>query len=510
MRKSFIFLTAILILLVVPAYALAAEYSFTNRIYTDSTKVFVDSSIQVKYTIFGKSPKGEYSSTDTSIATVSNEGLITGISPGVVTIKAKVSYGTTNALTGCNENDSISSDLEIKVIAKEDYYVNDITIVEGVEAKAEVIFPEDYTGTTKGTWNIDDTTVADIDAEGLIKALKVGSTIASYVNDEVKIETEFSITVEELFHLSISQNNIFEGINQAVNLTYNFKYKKLPIGTWKSSDPDKVSVDKNGILSIHKGDIDAASEIVITYTNSETSVSRSISVRAWKPIKVLPEVLNLKVLESGAFQITFADGYHGDQSGTWSIEDDSVATIDPDSGQIYGIQEGTTTVTFEHAASGVKEDVSLVVLPAGEPTPPASPTPIIYPSPSPITEPSPAIIMPTHTPASTPMPTPEPSPMPTPKPSPMPTPKPSPMPTSEPSPMPTPEPTPMPTPEPSPIPTPEPSPIPTPEPSPMPTPEPSPMPTPEPSPIPTPEPSPMPTPEPSPMPTPEPSPMPTM
>lgn len=48
--------------------------------------------------------------------------------------------------------------------------------------------------------------------------------------------------------------------------------------------------------------------------------------------------------------------------------------------------------------------------------------------------------------------------------------------------------TPMPTPEPEPTPTPEPEPTPTPEPEPTPTPEPEPTPTPEPEPTPTPEP----------------------
>jgi uncharacterized protein YjdB len=530
MKKSHIFLIAILILLVIPTYALAAGTTTTQRIYTDNSTVIVGSSVQIKNNIYDDHRSEQYSSADTRIASVDSKGLITGISPGEVTIKAKITYRPTGV--GACGSTTLSADLKIKVIEKGAYVVNDITICEGEEAKAEVTFPEGYTGTLTGTWTMNDSSIASIDTDGLIKARRVGSTTAGYMVEEDDTGAAFRITVEELFKLSISQDHIYEGISQAVVLKYNDKYEGEHIGTWKSSAPEKVSVDENGILSILKGDKGSASSIVITYSDTETSVSRNVMVFAWKPFTLNPVVLSLKEMETGAFLIKFK--YNGDKSGTWSIGDDSIATIDPSTGQVYGIKAGITTVTFEHAASGVREEVSLEVLPLDEPTLTPSPSPTLEPDPSSIPTPSLVIDIPTPEPAPTPMISPETSPIPMPEPSqeptPMPTPIPTPVPTPDPTPVPTPDPTPvatpvatpvptpvptpepseMPTPEPSEMPTPEPSEMPTPEPSEMPAPEPSEMPTPEPSEMPAPEPSEMPTPEPSEMPTPEPSPMPVL
>ncbi len=146
-----------------------------------------------------------FSVEDSSIATVSDIGLVTGVKPGETTVTASYGDVSTTCKIVVDTNGLIPSlKFDNTIYEKESCFKGD-----GVSLKAKIVFNEKEYSDATFSYNLSETTIADIDNDGLLTAKNIGETkitiIASWRGFELK--EEIDLTVKKTLGLSISIDN---------------------------------------------------------------------------------------------------------------------------------------------------------------------------------------------------------------------------------------------------------------------------------------------------------------
>lgn len=162
-----------------------------------------------------------WTSANKEIATVSSSGIVKGISNGRTTITALLNNNTT---------------------ASCDVIVTPTTLTMGVNEKYKLEFPNKF------TWSSSNNSVAKMQ-KGIVTTYKKGSAVLTG-KDSAGVIVKLNVKVKSApTSVKIAKTKII-GIGRIAKLNASIKsgvsYSKL---TFKSSNPDIVSVDKNGVLT---------------------------------------------------------------------------------------------------------------------------------------------------------------------------------------------------------------------------------------------------------------------
>lgn len=282
-----------------------------------------------------------WTSADPNVATVEN-GVVTGVSVGTTTITATVG----NKTTTCDV--TVTSPLkEIKVNSSE------VTVLKNQSQTVNVEYlPADTTDDKTITWSIDNSKIADIDANGAevtITGKKQGeavvtATSANGLTSTCKVEVkEVPITA---IKLDVTSKKLEPGEIQAVNVEY------LPADTtdekavtWKSSNTDVATVDENGVITAIAG---GQADITATTANGVSATCRITVPIHLNGISLEKTSLNLrKGQSSDALSVVYDPVNTTDELPTiWSSSDESVATVNAQ-GVVTGLKEGTATIKVQ-------------------------------------------------------------------------------------------------------------------------------------------------------------------
>ena len=143
---------------------------------------------------------------------------------------------------------------------------------------------------------------------------------------------------------------------------YDDSYTGERSGTWSVADSTIVSVEESNTEPITinpkhtiPGTIGAKvtgkkpGATTVTFTNTATGISRDCNVTVIPAFKIAPDPLTVYTGETGSLAVTFDAGYKGSRFGSWSVDDNTVASIDQN-GVVTGKKAGTAIVTY---ASGL-------------------------------------------------------------------------------------------------------------------------------------------------------------
>ena len=283
-----------------------------------------------------------WSSSDTSVATVDENGNVMAVGKGVVTVTAKADMYTAN----CEVTVTIPLE-SIEIIGAVDI------IKKGQTTQLEVVFnPTDTTDNKDITWSSSDTSIATVSANGTVTALKDGVvTITATVG--TKTDT-YDITVQEIKLTAISMQEtmtVHKGETDSLTVTYipsNTTDEKNV--TFLSSDSSVVTVDTDGKVTAKK-----AGTATITLTGSN-NISAVIEVTV-KEISIDEIVLDKEstIVEAGetaSLQATIKpeNNTDDDQTITWSSSDKTVAIVEVDANDsskvtVKAIAGGTAVIT---------------------------------------------------------------------------------------------------------------------------------------------------------------------
>ena len=239
-----------------------------------------------------------WSSSDTSVAYVDNEGFVSGIAPGEAIITVTAESG-------------VKAECHVTVLPIE---VSGLTLSHhSAELKANetlqltaTVEPEDATDKTV-TWASSNEAVATVDAEGNVTAITVGEATITATAGEVQAECLIMVVATPVETAYITNGNLDMTVGSSVELSVTI----LPLDAtdrsvvWSSSDTIVARVDANGLveaLSAGEAHIsalfsnDSTSTITVTVLNphaesiglSETSIEAEVGATIQLTVTILP------------------------------------------------------------------------------------------------------------------------------------------------------------------------------------------------------------------------------
>ncbi|MDE2751723.1 MAG: Ig-like domain-containing protein, partial [Gemmatimonadota bacterium] len=286
-----------------------------------------------------------WESSDDAVATVDTTGLVTSVASGIATITA-----TTGSVSG-SAIVSVAQEVRAVVVAPDT-----ATVLAGdtlrLVATATDANGQAVTGIAFA-WASGDTTVAVVDASGLVTgvgagqvqvtAAAAGATGRAQLAVVAPVPTTVAVTPDTVVLTAVGQT---AQLNAEVRDQAGRSMDGVPVA-WSSADTTVAVVDSAGLVSAVGGGVatitaragEASGDALVTVVQSVDSVTVSPPADTIAPGDSLRLVAaaydeNGHVLEGASF--------------TWSSSNVAVATVDA-SGLVRGAGEGTATVT---AAAG--------------------------------------------------------------------------------------------------------------------------------------------------------------
>jgi uncharacterized protein YjdB len=298
-----------------------------------------------------------------SVATVNASGLVTAVAPGTATISAT------------SEGKSGTSAITVTPVP-----VATVTVSPS-SASVVVANTQQLTAVTKDaggatltartvTWSSDNA-AATVDANGLVKAVSVGSATISATSEGKTGTSAITVTVVPVATVTVSpaSASIVAGATQQLTATAKDASNNLLTGrsiTWSSSNTTIAKVDaSSGVVT----GMAAGGPVTITAASEGKSGAASITVTPVPvaTVTVSPSPATVGIGGIQPLSATVMDANNNVLTGrsvVWSSDASSVASVNANTGVVTGVSTGSATIT---ATSESKNGSSFVTV-----TPPAS------------------------------------------------------------------------------------------------------------------------------------------
>ena len=306
-----------------------------------------------------------WSSSNPSVATVSNTGLVTGKAAGTATITVKTNDGNKTATSTITVTDS-----SITVIHPEGVTLtpaSDTIAVGATKALTATVTPEDAADKSI-TWSSSDTNIATVSDLGEVTAIAEGNaTITATTVDGNKTATSAITIIQasaedvEVTGITVTPTILTVEIDdtviiEATIIPENATNQKI---TWTSSNPEIATVSDVGeVKGIKKG------TVTITATTEDGSKSATSEVHVVKetqqiegPDKETTAKIGEQVDLTKVLSITASEG----NKITWKSSDETVATVD-ETGKVLGVSAGVATITAYDENDQVLDSIKVSVV----------------------------------------------------------------------------------------------------------------------------------------------------
>ncbi|MEO9892434.1 Ig-like domain-containing protein [Aurantibacter sp.] len=283
-----------------------------------------------------------WSSSNTSIATVDTNGLVSAIGKGNTTITVTTTDGAFTAQAVITVKIPVTGILNNPATA---------SIQEDETATIQAIITPSNASDKLVTWTSSDSSIATVNTNGLVRGVTAGevSITATTTDGNFSATTQVTITAKPIAVTGISVDPTTTSIEvdktttiQAIVVPTNASNKSV---TWTSSDTSIASVNNNGLVrGLTAGNV----TITATANDGNFSATTQVTITA-KPIavtgiKVSPTTAAIKVDETTTIEAVVSPSNANDKSVTWASSDTNIATVNTN-GLIRGISSGNAIIT---------------------------------------------------------------------------------------------------------------------------------------------------------------------
>ena len=277
-----------------------------------------------------------WKSLDETVATVDESGLVTAKGKGETKIVVTSADGKAYAECAVTV---------LKIVTDISISESEMIVEKGKSVSlTATVLPEDATDKSV-TWKSSDESVAAVDENGKVTALKAGTATITAVSSNENVTASCNVTVE-VYSESVSFES--ETAELWLGEATSFKVTVLPQDvsdksvTWKSSDESVVSVNESGIITANKA---GTAEITVTTNDTGKTASCTVTVSIKeKSLSLNKNSLTLKNGESEALSFEILPENATYKTVTWSSSNTSVATVDAD-GRVTAKKAGTAEIT---------------------------------------------------------------------------------------------------------------------------------------------------------------------
>ena len=297
-----------------------------------------------------------WSSSNTAVATVSGNGLVTAVANGAAQIRAQSGNATGTA------NITVTEPVPTRITVAPTSHTLE-TIGETVQLSATVRDQRNNIMSGQSiTWSSSDAAVATVSGAGLVTAVSNGMAEITATSGSLSASASITVSASVPTSLTIEPDaHTLEAIGDTVELAAvvldQHENAMADVSViWSSADESVATVDENGVVTaVDNGmaEITAqAGDAMGTASITVVQVPAGISIEVAADATTLTEIgqtLQLMVSVSDGNENAIAE-----PAVTWTSGDENVTTVDED-GLVEAVGNGMTAVT---AASG---DVSAMV-----------------------------------------------------------------------------------------------------------------------------------------------------
>ena len=304
-------------------------------------------------TVYPSDAALEWSSSDPSVASVDQNGKVTGLDNGITTISVKNSDGTMTAtcsVTVIVPVTGICLDKESVEIYKDESFVLTAAVTPSNAAEKTVI------------WNSSNNSVATVDSDGRVYAVNGGTTTITASSHNGKFTASCVVTV--LIHitdinLDYHVAQIARGETMALKATADpLEATGQPV-IWHSSDPSVATVSQEGVVTAHSRGV-----AIITVTTKEGGISDFCEVSVFVPvIGVNLDQISVILTEGDSMSLmaTILPEDADDKELKWTSSDTSVATVSQ-TGNVTAVKIGVSKITVTAADGGKSATCTVTVI----------------------------------------------------------------------------------------------------------------------------------------------------
>ena len=277
-----------------------------------------------------------WSSSDAAIATVNDNGVVTGIKAGTAIITVATVDGdftATCAVTVLQPVTGISLDRTAVTLNTTETY----TLVANVN-------PVDASNKSV-TWSSSDAAIATVDENGVVTGIKAGTATITVTTVDGNFTATCAVAVlQPVTGISLDKMSVTLNTTDTYTLIVNVD----PIDasnksvTWSSSDATIATVDEKGVVIGIK-----AGTATITATTADGNFTATCVVTVLQPVtgvRLDKTEVTLNIAESTVLQATVLPADASNQAVEWSSSNDDIATID-NGGKITAVAIGNAIIT---------------------------------------------------------------------------------------------------------------------------------------------------------------------
>ncbi len=309
------------------------------------------------------SSKLTWTSSDSSVVTVDENGKITGLKEGTVAITVTSSNGKTATCKVTVTNDSV----DVEEIVLNPKNVN-LKVGETSQITSKVL-PENATN-RELVWSSSDSSIVTVDDKGVIKGVKAGTATITVKTKDGKVVSTVKVTIENvptptpmvIESVQFNEDNVSVKKGNSLNLVVVVKPSELSSSklTWTSSDSSVVSVDENGRITGLK---EGTATITVTSSNGKTATCSVTVTKDTIPVEEIvldPTDVTLNVGETTQVTSRVVPENATNRELVWTSNDSNIVTVD-NNGLIRAINPGTTTITVKTKDGTVTATINITV-----------------------------------------------------------------------------------------------------------------------------------------------------
>ena len=288
-----------------------------------------------------------WESSDTSVATVSDNGVVTAVGTGRCTILCKSSDPSSTASAMCNI-------FVMQPVTGIELNTTEITVRKGQVFWLNAnCLPTDADDKSV-TWSSNNEEICTVEQDGKVTAVEAGTTtIVAMSNDSGMLATCKVIVTQPVtgIKLNSSYQEMWVGSKYAIIPTVEPIDAENKNVTYFSSDESVASVDEYGVVTALKG---GNTIIEVTTEEYHLTATCTIVVKEYVSSITLSEHEKfLNVTETGTLTAVVETSTATNRGIIWSSSDDAICSVDKD-GNLSGNRVGNAVITATAAdGSGV-------------------------------------------------------------------------------------------------------------------------------------------------------------
>ena len=278
-----------------------------------------------------------WSSSDTDVATVSSEGLVTARSEGSAEITVKTNDGGKTATC------SVTVKAKVIPVAGISLDISSVTLNVGqTQALTATVSPDNATDKTV-TWNSSNVVVASVSSEGVVRAVSAGTATISATAGNFTADCSVTVVMSVAsVSLNKTELTIEKGKSETLTATVSPSDATDKTVTWQSSNNAIATVDQNGrVTAVNAG------SAVITVTTKDGSKTATCNVTVVIPVASVSLNKTELTIEKGKSETltsTVSPSDATDKTVSWKSSNTSVVTVDQN-GRVTAVGAGSAVIT---------------------------------------------------------------------------------------------------------------------------------------------------------------------